>query len=251
MANPGEVNQMIGSAYHHVFIGALEANIRGFENKFSVYKEPEKTSFQGRNGNTFSFDFCGINRQGWSSTEVFGECKGYSKGTGLLADFRAFVAKAYVTSLDYKRHRGDFFWFVTNVPFACNEGSGLRSVEFLRRTLADKDNPQTQQVLGSGHIDDTFVHDLANRIGVFILTDSFLMTTDLSYEVLAGETLWSILKKLHGGTSPAGFGAVASQIAQRNGLESPDKLLSGSRIRLSWSGMRRSWAAEDGAVAKF
>jgi len=45
MVAPGEVNQEIGRAYQRVFIGALEASIKGFEKKFDVQTEPEKTSF--------------------------------------------------------------------------------------------------------------------------------------------------------------------------------------------------------------
>jgi len=53
--------------------------------------------------------------------------KGYSKGKNLLEEFRCFLAKAYVTSVDYERHREDLFWFVTNVTFECSEGSGIKN----------------------------------------------------------------------------------------------------------------------------
>src|SRR6266404_1153974 len=116
MSSPGEVNQAVGQAYQSVFIGALEANIKHFENKFTVQREPEKTAFSGRNGKSYSFDFCGVYNHPLVASEVFGESKGYSKAGHLLSEFKSFVAKAYVTSVDYPRHASDYFWFVTNVP---------------------------------------------------------------------------------------------------------------------------------------
>lgn len=239
MGTPGEVNQVIGQAYQDVFIAALEGNVPYFENKFDVRTEPEKTSFNGRAGKGYSFDFCGVYYHPWKHAEVFGECKGYSKANGLLTEFRSFLAKAYVTSTDYDRHANDYFWFVTNVPFACTEGSGVRSCEFVRSSLGDKGSPQAKEIMGGGHVDDRFVRRLVSRLGVFILTDSFLMNTNLSYRVSHGETLWSILKKLHAGRAPNGFRAIAEQIASKNGLQSADHVISGSRIHLPWLGISK------------
>jgi hypothetical protein len=240
VVTPGEVNQMVGRAYQCVFMGALESSIRGFEKKFDVHSEPEKMSFTGRTGKSFSFDFSGIYKQPWQSREVLGECKGYSKGGGLLAEFRVFLAKAYVASSDYARHRNDHFWFVTNVPFACSEGSGIRSVEFLQGTLTANATPEVKEILGDGNVDSAVVFSLAHRIGVFILTDSFLMNTDLIYKVEHGESLWTILKKFHAGQAPGGFGSMARDIAFKNGLRSPDHVTSGKRIRFSWRGIERT-----------
>lgn len=237
MAIPGEVNQMIGRAYQCVFIGALEASMRGFENKFDVQNEPEKMSFKARTGKQYSFDFSGMYNQQWQRSEVLGECKGYSKAGALLAEFRSFLAKAYVTSTDYTRHRNDCFWFVTNVPFGCSEGSGIRNYEFIRATLTDMTKPEVREVVGDSHVDTNLIWSLAQRIGVFILTDSFLMNTDLSYKVEHGESLWTILKKFHAGHAPNGFGFIAREIASKNNLPSPNRLISGKRIRLSWQGI--------------
>jgi hypothetical protein len=246
MANPGEVNQEIGRAYQHVFIGALEASMRGFENKFEVQREPDKTSFNARTGKQYSFDFSGVQSRPWVGREVLGECKGYTKGTALLGEFRSFLAKAYVTSTDYPRHRGDHFWFVTNVPFACSEGSGVRSREFIRASLADRTNSQVKELLGDSHVDDRLVWELTERIGVFILTDSFLMNAELSYKVEYGDSLWTILKKFHAGRALPGFGNIAQEIASKNGLSSPDQITSGKRIRLSWQGIRGDSGGELG-----
>jgi hypothetical protein len=174
----------------------------------------------------------------WTSAEVFGESKGYSKGDSLLSEFRTFIAKAYVTSCDHKRHRNDLFWFVTNVPFACSEGSRIRSFDFVWSTLADKTNSNVVEVLGAGDIDDSFVRSLIDRLGVFILTDSYLMNTDISYRAIPGDSIWTIVKKFQGGRAPSGFGHLAGIIAARNGLRSPDNLRSGQRIRFRWSGLR-------------
>ena len=237
MGNPGEVNQAIGQAYQYVFIAALEANIANFENNFHVHLEPDKTSFKGRTGRDFSFDFSGVYNLGWRRVDVFGESKGYSKARNLLAEFRAFLAKAYVTTTDYPRQRKDYFWFVTNVPFACTEGSGVKSYEFVRATLGDRTNHQVTEIVGDGHVDDQVVRDLVNRLGVFILTDSYLRNTRLSYRVRPGESLWTILKRLHGGHAPNGFRGIAEEIARKNGLQSPDSIPSGKRLRLDWRGM--------------
>lgn len=237
MAEPGEVNQVLGRAYLDVFVAALQASIPGFENKFNVYNEHEKTSFKARGVKDYSFDFNGIYRREWRSFEVFGESKGYSRARNLLDEYRSFLAKAYITSTDYKRHKADYFWFVTNVPFACNEGAGVCSLQFARAALSDKTNPRIAEILGDGHVDEDFLRDLVGRLGVFILTDSYLMNTALSYRVSAGETLWNIVKRFHGGRVPSGFGAFAGQIAKENNLDSPDRIRSGQWIKLTWKGI--------------
>lgn len=237
MANPGEVNQEIGRAYQKVFIAALEANIREFENLFDVHSEPEKMSFKGRGGSAFSFDFGGIYRHPIGTSEVLGECKGYYKAGDLLAQFKTFLAKVYVVSTDSSRHQNDRFWFVTNVPFACSVGSGTRSVEFIRAALSDDRNTEVKEILGSGQLDEQFLHRLTTNVGVFILTDSYLMSTELSYKVQRGDNLWNILKQLHGGRRPGQWPRMKQQIAERNNLESPDYIRAGARIRLPWYGM--------------
>ena len=237
MAVAGEVNQAIGRAYQFAFIAALESHIKCFENRFTAEKEPEKTSFKTRSGKSFSFDFSGVYNDPWRSSEVFGECKGYSRASDLLSQYKLFLAKAYIASTDYPRNKNDQFWFVTNVPFACSEGSGICATSFIQRTLKDTSNQGMREILGDGHVDDILVWELAQHLGVFILTDSYLMKTELSYKVASGDTLWSILKKFHAGTPPPSFGAVADLIAKDNGLESPDRIRSGTKIRLQWLGL--------------
>src|SRR5260370_28101342 len=181
VAIAGEVIQAIGQGYQYVFIGALEASIRPFRNRFNVHTNPEKTSFKGRDGKAFSFDVSGEYSHPWNHAEVFGECKGYSKGKNLLEEFRRFLAKAYVTSVDYERHRQDLFWFVSNVPFACAEGSGIRNYDFVFSTLKNNKSPEVSEILGHGNIDEAVVRSLVQRLGVFILPHSFLNTPNISY----------------------------------------------------------------------
>ena len=237
MAVAGEVNQAIGRAYQLVFLAALEAHIKGFENRFTVEKEPEKTSFVTRSGKSFSFDFCGVRNDEWRSREVFGESKGYTRASDLLSAYKLFLAKAYVASTDYTRNRNDLFWFVTNVPFACNEGSRIRTVDFVKRTLNDASNQGVREILGEGHVDDMLAWALTQNLGVFILTDSYLMNAELSYKVAYGDSLWTILKRFHAGSPPPTFGELADRIAKNNGLESPDRIISGKRIQFRWLGI--------------
>lgn len=237
MEIPGEVNQATGRAYQFAFIGALEGAIRSFENLYTVERDPDKTSFKGRTGKPFSFDFSGIYMGGAGTSEVFGESKGYRHGGRLLAEYRIFLAKAYVVTTDYQRHKNDLFWFVTNVPFGCTEGITIRSREFLYRSLTDTSNAPVREILGDGFIDRDVVYDLVDRIGVFILTDSFLMSVDLSYRVMPGDTIWHIVKKFHAGRVPSRFRVAAEKIAQKNDLPSPDDIKSGSRIRIPWFGL--------------
>ncbi|MFI5419455.1 MAG: LysM peptidoglycan-binding domain-containing protein [Nitrososphaerales archaeon] len=237
MAIPGEVNQSIGRAYQFTFIAALEGNIRHFENNFTVEQTPDKTTFLGRTGCTFSFDFNGIFRHPWRFCEVFGECKGYTKAGDLLNEFRLFLAKAYVACVDTARHKNDLFWFVTNVPFGCSEGRNLRNVDFVMSALTDRENSDVQKIIGAGTVDRELVRSLTKNLGVFILTDSYLMNARLSYKVKDGDTLWDILKIFHGGHVPSNFQAKADQIAAANQLKSPNKIIRGKRIDLSWYGL--------------
>jgi hypothetical protein len=107
-------------------------------------------------------------------------------------------------------------------------------------------NTGVKEILGEGHIDDNAVRALVERLGVFILTDSFLKNTDILYKVMPGESLWVILKKLHGGQSPRAFGAIAGHIASKNGLPSADLITSGRKIRVPWLGIDNRVGQEAG-----
>lgn len=238
MAEAGEVNQAIGQAYQYVFVGALEHSIRYFENQFHVHENPEKLSFRGRTGKPYSFDFGGIYRHPMGVREVFGESKGYSRGDTLIREFRLFLARAYVTSVDHSRHRRDFFWFVTNVPFACSEGRSLLSTQFAEKVLSDPEDRAVREIIGNPDLDAQLIRDLIGRTSVFILTDSFLQQTSIRYKVKPGETIWSILRRMHAGHAPSDFRRQADLIAHNNDLPSPDKVISGKVLKLSWKGIR-------------
>lgn len=57
---PGEVSQEAGRAYVYVFGGCLERAIKGFRQAFNVYLNPEKVTFTGFSGASYSFDLSGI-----------------------------------------------------------------------------------------------------------------------------------------------------------------------------------------------
>lgn len=88
------------------------------------------------------------------------------------------------------------------------------------------------------------------NLGVFILTDSYLRNAELSYTVEAGDTIWAILMRFRAGPAPAQFGNVANEIARSNGLESPDRVRAGQRLRLRWPGIGMS-APERGQWSDF
>src|SRR6185437_11548618 len=123
----------------------------------------------------------------------------------------------------------------------------IRSFQFIKEALTDKTDKQVQEIVGEGHVDDDVVRSIVTRLGVFILTDSFLMNTELSYKVARGDTLWSIFRKFHGGIPP-GFGTKSRLIAEKNSLPSPDEIRSGDKIKLRWYGLRSGTADEDIAL---
>lgn len=238
MVQPGEVSHEVGRAYQHVLVGALEKAVPGFVASFHVYENPEKTAFKATDGSDFSFDFSGTYENSISRSEVFGECKGYSVGTGLLDDYREFLAKAFVTSRDNPRHAKDLFWFVTNVPFGCSEGRQIVQPDFVQKALVDSSNEKVRKIVGAGNVDQYAIQSLCARLGAFILTDSFLSKTPICYRVRRGENLWSILKLIHGGRIPPDFRVVTGIIAQQNGLPSADHVEVGQVLRLPWFGVR-------------
>jgi hypothetical protein len=242
VALPGEVLQAIGHAYQLAFVGALEASIKSFKCLYDVRTEPEKVSFKGRDGESFSFDFAGIVHQPFKSVEVFGESKGYTESNKLISDYKTFLIKSYVVSADHDRHRNDYFWFVTNVPFACSHPSGIKRFDFVKKTLMDAQS-KDRNILGAGDLDDEKIEAMVSRLGVFILTDSFLTQTDILYQVKAGDSLWAILKKLHGGSVPPTFQSITNDIARRNQLQSPDLIRSDSVLKLRWFGIQNENAS--------
>jgi hypothetical protein len=79
---------------------------------------------------------------------------------------------------------------------------------------------------------------LVQRLGVFILTDSYLRNTNLSYRVSSGETLWSILKKLHAGRGRARWIPMARRedcFRQRARVSRPHSEWQQNKAPLAWN----------------
>jgi len=233
---PGEVSQEIGRAYVYVLSGCLHRCISGFEPLFDVYTSPEKVSFVGNSGASYSFDSVGA----YDDAEVLIEYKGYSNGDGLLASYREFLEKAYCTSVQFSRHSHDDFWFVTNVPFASKAGREIVSPKFVRDTLTSMQSRSESRILGETPIDDGYVRRLCERLAVVILTDSFIKLIGIRYRVRSGDSVWRLVKRIHGGRIPGGnFGYIESQVRDANRLEDAGHIQAGQLILLPWYGMAK------------
>lgn len=214
-----------------------------FSRSFDVLTAPEKLTFSSPTGAGFSFDALGQYNHPLYFHEVLLESKGHKDGAKVLDGYKEFLAKAYVTTLNYSRHKSDFFWFVTNVPFGCTTGRKLTSLQFVQSTLCDQSNQRISSILGGTHIDPLYVQNLCSRLCVSVFTDSFVRMMGISYLVSPGENVWTIVKAIHGGRIPSPtFEPIADLVARINDLEDVSKIKSGKRLRMPWYGIR--W--EDG-----
>jgi hypothetical protein len=234
---PGEVSQEIGRAYVYVFSGCLERAVKGFRQTFDVYAQPEKLTFTGFSGASYSFDVSGM----YEGREVFIESKGYRDGSGILDAYKEFLAKAYCASVQIARHRKDHFWFVTNVPFGTSLGRRLWSPEFMSEALRGAKPPAAAAIIGGALIDEAHVRSLSHRIAVGIFTDSFIRVMGTLYRFRPGDTLWSATKLIHGGRIPlARFEPIAVKVQYMNDLRDPNRIRSGQRLLLPWFGMQEA-----------
>ena len=228
---PGEMSQEAGRAYVYVFGGCLERAVRAFRPTFDVYTSPEKLSFSGFSGARYSFDLSGV----CEGAEAFVECKGYRDGTGILEAYREFIARAYCTSVQSVRHQRDLFWFVTNVPFGSSFGRRLCSPEFLQESLSAARPERAATLLGGAQIDSGHIRSLSQRIAVAIFTDSFVKVMGTLYRFRPGDTLWSVVKLIHGGRIPLShFGSIVNSVQCMNDLVNPDHIRAGQRLHLPW-----------------
>jgi hypothetical protein len=235
---PGESSHEIGRAYVHVFAGCLERILEGFQCIFNVYGNPDKLEFHGISGAPFSFDMLGlfIDR-----AEVFIESKAYNVGSGLLDDYRTFLAKAYSARVLHPRYRNDFFWFVTNVPFGSSEGRQLWSADFISKALRGSKSKDGALLLGEAPIDEQHVRALSEQITVAILTDSFIKVAGVSYRMRQGENLWKVIKLIHGGVMPQlRYAPIVEAVQRMNHLSDPNRIRSGEPLHLPWFGMERA-----------
>jgi hypothetical protein len=243
MEIPGEVPQEIGRAYLLVLIGCLERTVSYFRQSFDVLTAPEKLVFSSPTGNGFSFDAVGAYSHPLYFREVLLESKGHKDGAKVLDGYKEFLAKAYVTTVNYDRHKTDLFWFVTNVPFGCATGRKLTSFEFVQSTLCDRPNQRISAILGETQVNPLYVQNLTSRLCVSVFTDSFIRVMGISYLVRRGENVWTIIKAIHGGHVPTPtFAPIADLVARFNNLKDVNRIRHGTRLRVPWYGI--SW--EDG-----
>jgi hypothetical protein len=232
---PGEISQETGRAYVYILGGCLERAVKGFRQNFNVYMNPEKLTFTGFSGASYSFDLSGV----YEGAEVFVESKGYRDGSGILDGYKEFLAKAYCTSVQIARHRRDHFWFVTNVPFGSSLGRRLWSPEFITESLRGSRPPQAATIIGGAPIDDGHVGALSRRIAVGIFTDSFIRVMGTLYRFQPGDTLWSATKLIHGGRIPLPqFEPIITKVQHMNDIQDPNRIRSGRRLHLPWFGIR-------------
>lgn len=200
-----------------------------------MYAQPEKVTFTGFSGASYSFDISGLNE----GREVFVESKGYRDASGILDAYKEFLAKAYCASVQIARHRDDHFWFVTNVPFGSSFGRRLWSPEFVSEALRSTRPPAAAAIIGGATIDESQVRSLSRRIAVAIFTDSFVRVMGTLYRFRRGDTLWSATKLIHGGLIPLPhFEPIVTKVKHMNNLQDPNRIRSGQRLHLPWFGMQ-------------
>jgi len=217
-----------------VFGGCLERAVKKFRQTFNVYLHPEKLAFTGFSGVEYSFDLSGL----YEEAEVFVESKGYRESSGLLDGYKEFLAKAYCTSVQSARHRQDYFWFVTNIPFASSIGRRLTSPEFIADSLCVSKPQKSAMLIGKASIDDGHIRALSQRIAVGIFTDSFIRMMGVLYHFQPGETLWSAIKLIHGGRIPLPqFEPIIAKVQLMNNQQDPNRIRSGQRLHLPWFGI--------------
>jgi hypothetical protein len=238
MGVPGEVPQEIGRAYVQVLVGCLERSVKWFRRACDVSTAPDKLAFDAPSGASYSFDVLGWYNHPLYAREVLLECKGHKDGSKVFEGYKEFLAKSYVTSVNYRRHTRDLFWFVTNVAFGCSIGRKITSREFVYSVLTKDRNEQVSSILGSSHVEDDFVRDLSNRLSICIFPDSFIRRMGVEYLVKNGENVWSIIKSIHAGKVPVPrFEPVAQQVANLNNLQSADRIVAGRRLHVPWYGI--------------
>jgi hypothetical protein len=236
-AVPGEIPQEIGYAYCKVLVGCLERTIRHFRQTFYVYDAPEKVTFSGTSNATFSFDATGVFNHPQHRCEAWIEAKGHKDGGKVFDGFKEFLAKSYVATVLNARNSADLFWFVTNVPFGSTIGRDLTSHEFILRTLTTDRSSSIGTLIGTLPVDPDHVKSLASRVAVGVFTDSYIRVMGVSYLVQAGDSVWRIIKTLHGNRMPL-FGPIPDLVARLNNLKDPNKIRSGSHLHVPWYGIR-------------
>jgi hypothetical protein len=232
MALPGEIPQAIGRAYVKVLAGCAERSVSDFKQQYDLENEPDKLTFTGPSGQTYSFDTGGWYNPPDGGREVFIESKGHKDGTKVFEGYKEFLARAYLTSVLNQRHQKDLFWYLTNVPFASSIGRKLTAPSYIKTALSGI------SLLGRINVDDGHIERLSKLVSIGIFTDSFIRVMGITHFVRPRETLWSITKLIHGNSMPTPFFApIESTVAYLNDLEDPNKIKSGQRLHIPWHGV--------------
>ena len=236
---PGEIPQEIGRAYAQVLIGCLERSVRFFRCQFEVHEAPEKLTFSAFSGKEFSLDaLARLSDPSWNC-EALVECKGHKDGSKVFDEYKQFVAKAYCVSVAYARHKRDCFVFASNVPFGSSIGRRLVSPDFVHQILIDKENEAVSSLIGAAPVDTRTAEMVSRSLVIAVYPDSMIRLMGISYRVKPQESIWSIMKVLHGGKIPRPyFQPVAETVAKMNDLTNPDKIKAGQRLHLPWYGLQ-------------
>jgi hypothetical protein len=137
---------------------------------FNAYDHRTKLTFDDilNDGGSFSFDLGGVLRHnsslhvgGEKTVEVLVEVKADHIGNGLLTDYREFLRRSAIVSLQ-KRHHDTWFIFLVSVPFGTKYGVGL-----FNGALLNECKEAWPEQLKSAPT------DLHKRITVMIATESF------------------------------------------------------------------------------
>ena len=242
MPVPGEIPQEIGRAYASVLTGCLEQTLPYFRQQFDVNSAPEKVSFSVGAAN-YSFDARGMYHHPERSREILIEAKGYKKDSGLLDEYRAFIARAYATLLLAVQHSEDLFCFVTNVPFGSSFGRALTSTSFISATLESRSNIKVAEIMEHVPVEQERVEKLSKRLSLGIFTDSYIKWMGVKHLVKEGDNIWTIMNLLHANQDlEAFYTPIAARIGEMNNLQDVNMIHPGDRLHFPWRGIE--WQEE-------